>query len=280
MKYIPLGLQCSVPAGIRRAEKSEYAYPFDWLWTPSKTTYNILKILFSDPLANKEYIIDNEIDKAIVYMTDKYSYYKYLENEHYESTEGITESQMNKDTGLGITHYKIDAEYKVQLKRRLERLVKDIKSGEDIMFIYADAASDTKNYTLDNVEYGVDATEYLLKIYDLIQPIHPKMQIVYFCWESRQKRDNDKIKYVPYAFQKGWYQVGTLVKNYLLDLDNPSKIASHTYDSKKSWKPWKPNYTNHKTNNKTNYKPNHKKSKSKSKSPPKKGGSKTRKRTQ
>lgn len=265
MKYIPLGLQCSVPDGIRRAKKREYAYPFDWLWTPSETTYNILKILFSDPLANKEYIIDNEIDNAVEYMTTGYSYYKYLENEHYEPTDGITESQINKDTGLGTTHYTIDAAYKVQLKRRLERLVNDIKSGAKIMFIYADAASDTKNYTLGKVEYGVDATEYLLKIHDLIHPINPNIQIVYFCWESRRKRDG-KIKYVPYKFQQGWYQVGTLIKQYLLNLDKPSsKSAYKTHDSKRSWKP-------NTTNNKTNHK------KSKSKSPTKKGGSKTRKR--
>jgi hypothetical protein len=264
MKYIPLGLQCSVPDGIRRAQKREYAYPFDWLWTPSETTYHILKILFSDHLDNEDVAIDN----AIEYMTTGYSYYKYLENEHYESTDGITESQINKDTGLGTTHYTIDEKYKVQLKRRLERLVNDIKSGEDIMFIYADAASDTKNYTLDNVEYGVDATEYLLKIYELIHKVNTKIQIVYFCWESRRKRDG-KIKYVPYHFQKGWYQVGTLVKNYLLNLDKPlSKSTSHTIPNKS----WKTNKTN--TNNN---KPNHKKSKSKS--PPKKGGSKTRKRS-
>jgi hypothetical protein len=45
MKVIPLGLQCSVPEGIKRANLREYSYPFDWLWSPSKTTYNILNIL-------------------------------------------------------------------------------------------------------------------------------------------------------------------------------------------------------------------------------------------
>ena len=41
MKVITLGLQCSVPEGIKRAKLREYSYPFDWLWSPSKTTYNI-----------------------------------------------------------------------------------------------------------------------------------------------------------------------------------------------------------------------------------------------
>lgn len=31
MKIIPLGLQCSVPEGIKRANLREYSYPFDWL---------------------------------------------------------------------------------------------------------------------------------------------------------------------------------------------------------------------------------------------------------
>lgn len=30
MKVIPLGLQCSVPDGIKRANMREYSYPFDW----------------------------------------------------------------------------------------------------------------------------------------------------------------------------------------------------------------------------------------------------------
>ena len=50
MKVIPLGLQCSVPEGIKRANLREYSYPFDWLWTPSKTTYNILSILINNRL--------------------------------------------------------------------------------------------------------------------------------------------------------------------------------------------------------------------------------------
>ena len=47
MKFIPIGLQCSVPEGIKRAKLREYSYPFDWLWTPSKTTYLILNILIN-----------------------------------------------------------------------------------------------------------------------------------------------------------------------------------------------------------------------------------------
>jgi len=161
MKVIPLGLQCSVPEGIKRANFREYSYPFDWLWSPSKTTYNILRILINDG-----------IEKTLEYMTTGYTYYRYLGNEHYISVDNITESQMNKNTGLGNTHFTINNEYKNKLKTRLERLLNDIKSNENILFVYADAANPYLNYHLDEIEYGVDATEHLLKIYELIYPVN------------------------------------------------------------------------------------------------------------
>jgi hypothetical protein len=203
MKVIPLGLQCSVPEGIKRANLREYSYPFDWLWTPSKTTYNILYIL-----------INKGIDNALEYMTTGYTYYKYLGNEHYISVNQITESQMNKDTGLGNTHFIINDEYKNKLKIRLERLLRDIKSLENCIFIYADAANNYLNYYLDDIEYGVDGTEYLLKIFDLIYPINNNIKIVYFCWNERQA-ENNVIEYVPYDFKNNWSEVSEIIKNYL-----------------------------------------------------------------
>jgi hypothetical protein len=204
MKVIPLGLQCSVPDGIKKANMREYSYPFDWLWSPSKTTYNILNILIND-----------SIEKALEYMTTGYSYYKYLGNEHYTSVNNITESQMNKISGLGITHFIINDEYKNKLRIRLERLLHDIKSNENILFVYADAATHHLNYHLDDVEYGVDATEYLLKIYDLILPLNNNIKIIYFCWNER-KKDNGIIEYISYDFKKHWSEVSELIKHYLI----------------------------------------------------------------
>ena len=193
MKVIPLGLQCSVPEGIKRANLREYSYPFDWLWTPSKTTYDILNIL-----------INEGVDSALNYMTTGYTYYKYLGNEHYTSVNNITESQMNKDTGLGNTHFTINDEYKNKLKRRLERLIRDINSQDQLIFIYADAANTNFNYYLDDIEYGVDATEYLIKIYSLICPLNKNIKIVYFCWNDR-KKDNGLIDYISYDYQTNKY---------------------------------------------------------------------------
>jgi hypothetical protein len=204
MKVIPLGLQCSVPEGIKRANLREYSYPFDWLWCPSKTTYDILNVL-----------INNGIDAAVNYMTTGYTYFKYLNNEHFVSVDYMTESQMNKNTGLGNTHFTINDEYKNKLRIRLERLLRDIKSTEKIIFVYADSANSYFNYYLDNIEYGVDATDYLLKINNLIYPINNNIKIVYFCWNER-KCDNNVIEYIPYNFKNNWFEVSDVIKNYLI----------------------------------------------------------------
>ena len=203
----PLGLQCSVPEGIKKANLREYSYPFDWLWCPSKTTYNILSILINDG-----------IEKALEYMTIGYTYYKYLNNAHYISVDNITENQMNKNSGLGITHFTINNEYKNKLKIRLERLLRDIQSDENILFVYADSANSYLNYHLDEVEYGVDATEYLLKIYQLVYPINNNIKIVYFCWNER-KEENNIIEYILYDFKNHWGEVSELIKTYLINFN-------------------------------------------------------------
>ena len=204
MKVIPLGLQCSVPDGIKKANLREYSYPFDWLWTPSKTTFEILSILLHDG-----------IEKALDYMTTGYSYYQYHNNEHYTSVSHVTENQMNRATGLGITHFTINDEYKNKVRVRLERLLNDIKSMNDIIFIYADAANSDFNYHLDDVMHGTDATEYLVKIRDLIYPFHHNISFVYFCWNEREK-ENNIIEYVAYDYKNNWVEVSEIIKDYLI----------------------------------------------------------------
>ena len=207
IKYIPIGLQCSVPDGLKKAGISQKTYPFDNLWTPSKTTYSILKILLEDG-----------VEKAIEYMTTGYSYYKYMKNESYESADIVTECQMNPETGLGITHYTINDEYKETLRRRLTRLLDDIKSDAFLLFIYGDAASPSLNYRIDNVVYGTDASEYLEKIYDLIHPLNHKLKILYFCWEERVKANNNRIIYIGYSYKYWWSQVGDIIGHVLKNI--------------------------------------------------------------
>ena len=206
MKVIPLGLQCSVPEGIKRANMRECSYPFDWLWTPSKTAYSVLNLL-----------INSGVEPAVEYMTTGYTYYKYLGKERYESTNSPTESQMNTESGLGITHFIVNDEYKDTLTRRLTRLLRDIMSGDKLLFMYADATNPWLNYYLDDVEYGVDATEYLLKIHELLYPLNNDIRIVYFCWTERQ-RENGNIEYVPFDFSdnlnRNWLDVSRVISEY------------------------------------------------------------------
>jgi len=185
--YISLGTHCVVAEGIKMAEKRYKSYPFDWVWCPSKTTFHILELL-----------INKSSNDACEYMTTGYKYYKYEKQEYFTLSESKTKDQMNPETGLGIPHDTINDEYKIKLTRRLERLLQLIKSGDKIVFIYADAPSESCNYHLDGILYGLDATEYLNKMYDLIKPLNPNIEIVYFAWKNRMK-ESSTIKYIEHA---------------------------------------------------------------------------------
>ena len=204
MKIIPLGLQCSLPEAIKQAGLRQSSYPFDWLWSPSKTTYDILCNL-----------VHEGADAAVEYMTTGWTSYKWLGNEHYESVKDFNGSQMNATTGLGITHFLINDDYKAKLKRRLERLLADVRSGEEILLAYTDAANPQMNYHLDEVEYGVDGTEHLLKIHELLHPMNDKIKVVYFCWHERNKTGgNDVIEYVAFDYKRVWQDICPLMVRY------------------------------------------------------------------
>jgi len=206
MKVIPLGIQCSVPEALKITNLRKYSYPFDWLLTPSKTTYEILQLLLKEG-----------IDKTISYMVSNYKYYNCVKNEDYISYDEKTEYQLNKDTGLGITFFNINDEYKIVLRIRLERLLNDILSQEKLLLIYADCPSITHNYTIDNIIYGVDATEYLEKIYNLIHEYNSNVEVLYYCWTEREK-PNKKIKHIPFEYKYNWYEVSRFIAQSLIKL--------------------------------------------------------------
>jgi len=187
MYFISLGTHCVVADGIKLADKRIESYPFDWLWCPAKTTLAILEIL-----------INNSSYDACQYMTTGYRYYSYENPEYFKTVNYTTNCQMNPTTGLGITHDVINDDYRVKLTRRLERLLERIKSGYKIVFIYADATNKNFNYHLDNINYGVDATEYLTKIYELLYPLNNKIEILYFSWKEHM-HVSDKIKYIEHT---------------------------------------------------------------------------------
>ena len=95
-------------------------------------------------------------------------------------------------------------------------MLKDINnSDESLLFVYADAANPRLNYHLDEIEYGIDATEYLQNIYELIYPLNHRIKIVYFCWNERKKENDHRIEYVSFDFKNHWDEVSDVIKNYL-----------------------------------------------------------------
>jgi hypothetical protein len=204
MKFISLGLHCSVPEALHITNLRNKSYPFDWILSPSKTTYEIIRLLLKEG-----------INKAVYYMTSNYQYYNSIKKEEYVITDEITEYQINKETGLGITFFKIDDDYKMVLKIRLERLLNDILSSDKLVFIYADCPSKKFNYTIDNKELGLDATIDLEKIYELIHEYHSNIEIVYYCWKEREKQ-NKKIKHISFEDKHNWYEVSRLIAQSLI----------------------------------------------------------------
>jgi hypothetical protein len=187
MYFISLGTHCTVADGIKLAGKRIESYPFDWLWCPSKTTLSILEIL-----------INKSSYDACQYMTTGYGYYMYEKPEYFKRVNYITKDQMNPTTGLGITHDIINDDYRIKLTRRLERLLERVKSGNKIIFIYADATNKSFNYHLDDINFGIDATEYLTKIYDLLYPLNNNIEILYFSWKENMHTSN-KIKHIEHT---------------------------------------------------------------------------------
>ena len=199
--YISLGTHCVVANGIKMAGKRLKSYPFDWVWSPSKTTFHILELL-----------INKSSTDACEYMTSGYKYYNYVKPEYFEMSNSKTKDQMNPETGLGIPHDTINDEYKIKLIRRLDRLLQLIKSGEKIVFIYADAPSESCNYHLDGILFGLDATEYLIRIYDLIQPYNQNIKIIYFAWKNRIK-ESSKITYIEHKHPNVENQISLFINS-------------------------------------------------------------------
>jgi hypothetical protein len=206
MNYIPIGLHLSVPEGLIRANLKTKSFPFDWLYSPSDTTFNILNTLITDGSSN-----------ALHYMKTGYTYFDYLGKETYVSVEGDykTQNQMNKTTGLGNSYLPFDIEYETTLQNLLQELLDIIHSNEDITFIYSDCESPDSNYLLDGIDYGVDATEYLSKIHELIHPINNNIHILYFCWKERVGT-NPNILYIPFEHKVQWGDVAESIKDYFI----------------------------------------------------------------
>jgi hypothetical protein len=131
----------------------------------------------------------------------------------YISVDTVTECKMNKETGLGITHFNINDEFKDKLRRRFTRFLSDIYSNK-IIFIYGDSPCKDLNYNIDDVMYGDDASEYLIKIYDLLYQMNPNINIYYFCWKERSCANN-KITYIPYETYHNWENIRFVISDFI-----------------------------------------------------------------
>jgi hypothetical protein len=212
MNYIPIGLHLSVPEGLIRANLRTKQYPLDWLYSPSKTSYNILNTLVTDGSAN-----------AVEYMSTGYTYFNYLGKETYVSVDTPSQNQMNKETGLGNAYLPFDASYQIILQSMLQEFLDVIKSNEPITFVYCDCENPDSNYHLDDVDYGLDGTEHLSKIHDLLYPINPNITILYFCWNERVGT-NPNITYIPFEYREQWGDVSEEIKNYFVSLPTPVQV--------------------------------------------------------
>ncbi len=219
MKFIPLGLHCSVPEGLRKANVREYSYPFDWNWSPSKTTYNILYTL-----------LHNGVDSAVQYIISDYKYYTFIGNGVFESSNMITDYQLNEQTGFGVAHFTINDDYIYKLKERFTRLLNDIKLHTKLIFIYADAANPNMNYIINNVVYGLNATNDLLNIYDLLISFNNNIELLYFCWKEHSIVFKNNIQYIEFDYQPEWSNVSAIIANYIINNYNicnkPDKITN------------------------------------------------------
>jgi len=126
--------------------------------------------------------------------------------------------QLNKTTGLGITHFEINNEYKEKLRRRLKRLLTDIHSDNRLVLIYADSSDKEHEYVIDGIIYSREPMEDLLKIYDLIHKKNNNIELLYFCWDERVGT-SEKITYIPFDTIRDWYirdwnGVSVLIQQY------------------------------------------------------------------
>lgn len=199
--FIPIGLHCTATWGVRDAGLRTKSYAFDYIWCPAVATYEVLKRLITE-----------NVDAAIKYMVTGYEYYDFHGKGIYTLTNKVSGNQMNKHTGIGVTHFTINQEYGEKLKIRFQRIIDDIKTTDKPYLIYADAASEEFNYTLDGVPYDHNVTEYLDKIYQLLLPLNANLHVLYFC---QKERYNDSYTYITHIPHKYAFYVEKMVCEYL-----------------------------------------------------------------
>jgi hypothetical protein len=208
VKFISLGLQCIVPQGIILAKHHEYDYPLDWNFSPSKTTYNILY-----------HLLHHGVDSAFEYMTTGNSCFRNIGRGRFAFFNEPSTTFTNIDTGLTIVNFTMVDDCIDTLKKQLIKFRSDITSLHRIIFIYSDAVNPASNYHINDIEYGVDATEYLIKIYHLVFPFNNNIKILYFCWNERHGKPCHEIEYIPFDNKTYLSEVSEIIRNHIRRMD-------------------------------------------------------------
>lgn len=199
--YICIGLQCSGPDALKKCGIRQQAYPFDWLWMPSRSALETLQLLL---LRDGDGDGDDAggIDAAVEHLSTGGTNCIYAGNESHVSPPPNTACHsscvINAQTGVGVVHHTVDAGFRAMLRRRLERLLQALRSRPHVTLLYIDASAPHNNYRIDGVVHGTDATADLEAIHALVaRTLRPPQTLptsmLYFCWNERVPREQNSV---------------------------------------------------------------------------------------
>ena len=141
-------------------------------------------------------------------------------SENFLPVNMVARAKINTTTGLGITHYNLNDEYRQKLKRRFERFLEDIQNKEDqVILIYSDCAAPDQNYSISSVPMGLDASSDLEEIYQLLRSKNDKIKVWYFCWPERYKQSNN-VEHIVFQHQNGWANVLKIISKHIKDFEH------------------------------------------------------------
>lgn len=188
--FIPIGLQCSVPDALVNLGVREYSYPFDWLWSPARSTRDVLRCL-----------VVYGVDATVQHMTvgsvpcqpasddGAYRTITTATSATVTTTSGDQKKHtcyMNARAGLCFPHFSVDAEYQDKLRRRLERMFDDLRDpSRRVVLVYADGSTEHTVLSMDGVRFGAeDPAPFLRDILHLVHSVNAHTRIIQFARES------------------------------------------------------------------------------------------------
>lgn len=209
-----IGLQCSVPEGIKQAGLRMQSLPFDWHWSPAKCTHALIDTLLrSGARAATEAVVGG------------CSRFRYNGDESYTSaSDAETEvSLINPVTGWGNSHYQTlpVEEYVEQKTRRFQRLLEALRAPRvRKVLLYADACCPGRNYRIDGVDHGAPASDELVQLRRTLERHGvSNVTIYYYCWHAHVvPRNEPDVIHVPFHHCGHWMQVTDVIRDHLKGL--------------------------------------------------------------